>query len=126
MSAPKIGLLCGDLDATRDGVADYAGRLAAHLAAIGLDPLLLTTYQLADATGGETVGVTTTRSQRTVSSKVSRSSQPRRSAIDHNGPTSMRRTGWRSAQTPYSCKVTTSGRRRPTISGTNPPDREKR
>ena len=50
MSAPKIGLLCGDLDATRDGVADYAGRLAAHLAAIGLDPLLLTTYQLADAT----------------------------------------------------------------------------
>ena len=58
MSAPKIGLLCGDLDATRDGVADYAGRLAAHLAAIGLDPLLLTTYQLADATAGETVGVT--------------------------------------------------------------------
>src|SRR4249920_3109860 len=58
MSAPRIGLLCGDLDATRDGVAGYAGRLAAHLAAIGLDPLLLTTYQLADATAGETVGVT--------------------------------------------------------------------
>ena len=59
MSAPRIGLLCGDLDATRDGVADYAGRLAAHLAVIGLDPLLLTTYQLADATGGGTVGTGT-------------------------------------------------------------------
>jgi glycosyltransferase involved in cell wall biosynthesis len=58
MSAPKIGLLCGDLDATRDGVADYAGRLAAHLGGIGLDPLLLTTHQWAEAIPGQSVGVT--------------------------------------------------------------------
>jgi glycosyltransferase involved in cell wall biosynthesis len=58
MSAAKIGLLCGDLDAARDGVAGYAGRLAAHLAAIGFEPLLLTTYQLADAAAGDAVGVT--------------------------------------------------------------------
>jgi len=52
----RVGLLCGDLEPALDGVADYSGRLAIALGAAGLDPVLLTTYLLAQAPGA--VGIT--------------------------------------------------------------------
>lgn len=41
-----------------DGVADYSRRLAAHLRAVGVEPLLLTTRRLAEPCGIDTVGIT--------------------------------------------------------------------
>jgi glycosyltransferase involved in cell wall biosynthesis len=58
MSRTRVGLVCGYLDPTRDGVADYTRRLAVHLRAAGLDPLLVTTYELARASDEGAVGVT--------------------------------------------------------------------
>src|SRR5258708_37252793 len=54
----RVGLVCGELDPTRDGVADYTRQLAQSLRAIGVDALSLTTYQLAKAAGDPAVGVT--------------------------------------------------------------------
>ncbi len=54
----RVGLVCGYLDPTRDGVAHYASRLAARLEASDLEPVLLTTAEWADQGGGETLGVT--------------------------------------------------------------------
>jgi glycosyltransferase involved in cell wall biosynthesis len=54
----RVGLVCGELDPTRDGVADYTRQLAGSLRAIGVDALSLTTYQLARAAGDPAVGVT--------------------------------------------------------------------
>lgn len=58
MSPLRVGLLCGDLDPALDGVADYSRRLAAHLRAVGVEPLLLTTGRLAEPCGIDTVGIT--------------------------------------------------------------------
>src|SRR5258708_31917918 len=54
----RVGLVCGELDPTRDGVADYTRQLAGSLRAIGVDALTLTTYQLAKTAGDPAVGVT--------------------------------------------------------------------
>lgn len=54
----RVGLLCGYLDPTRDGVADYTRRLAVHLRRTGLEPLVLTTHEWARAAGEGAVGVT--------------------------------------------------------------------
>ena len=56
--ALRVGLVCGYLDPTRDGVAHYASRLAAQLAASEVEPVLLTTAEWADRRGGATLGVT--------------------------------------------------------------------
>ncbi len=58
MCATRVGLVCGYLDPTRDGVADYTGRLAASLRPAGVDPLILTTHRWARAAGSGVVGVT--------------------------------------------------------------------
>jgi glycosyltransferase involved in cell wall biosynthesis len=58
MSAPRVGLLCGYLDPTRDGVADYTRQLAVHLRPTGFEPLAVTTYECARAAGDGAVGVT--------------------------------------------------------------------
>ena len=58
MSRTRVGLVCGYLDPTRDGVADYTRRLAAHLSRAGLDPLIVTTFELARAAGEGSIGVT--------------------------------------------------------------------
>ena len=52
----RVGLLCGDLEPALDGVADYSRRLAIALSTAGLDPVLLTTYLLAQA--ADAVGIT--------------------------------------------------------------------
>jgi glycosyltransferase involved in cell wall biosynthesis/acetyltransferase-like isoleucine patch superfamily enzyme len=57
MRGIRVGLLCGYLDPTRDGVADYTRRLAVHLRLTGLDPLIVTTYEWAHAAGEGVVGV---------------------------------------------------------------------
>jgi glycosyltransferase involved in cell wall biosynthesis len=54
----RVGLVCGYMDPTRDGVADYTRRLAVNLRAIGLDPLVVTTFELARACSEDAVGVT--------------------------------------------------------------------
>src|SRR5260370_14262877 len=54
----RVGLVCGELDPVRDGVADYTRQLARSLHAIGVDALTLTTYRLAEAAGEPAVGVT--------------------------------------------------------------------
>ena len=56
---PRVGLLCGNFDPTRDGVADYTRRLAAQLGEAGLDACILTTHEHARAQGGPAAGVTT-------------------------------------------------------------------
>jgi len=58
MSGTRVGLVCGYLDPTRDGVADYTRRLAVHLRPTGLEPLVVTTYERARAAGEGAVGVT--------------------------------------------------------------------
>lgn len=58
MSGTRVGLVCGYLDPTRDGVADYTRRLAVHLRPTGLEPLVVTTYEWARAAGEGAVGVT--------------------------------------------------------------------
>ncbi|HKH55717.1 MAG TPA: glycosyltransferase [Propionibacteriaceae bacterium] len=59
MAVPlRVGLVCGYLDPTRDGVAHYASRLAAQLSEGGLEPVLLTTAEWADQSSGRAVGVT--------------------------------------------------------------------
>ena len=58
MAVPtRVGLVCGYLDPTRDGVAHYASRLAAELSSVDLEPVLLTTVEWADP-GGRAVAVT--------------------------------------------------------------------
>ena len=54
----RVGLVCGELDPVRDGVADYTRQLARSLRAIGVDALTLTTYRLAEAAGDPAIGVT--------------------------------------------------------------------
>jgi glycosyltransferase involved in cell wall biosynthesis len=58
MSGTRVGLLCGYLDSTRDGVADYTRQLAVHLRPAGVEPLVVTTYEWARAAGEGAVGVT--------------------------------------------------------------------
>ena len=58
MSGTRVGLVCGYLDPARDGVADYTRRLAAHLSRTGVNPLIVTTFELARAAGVGAVGVT--------------------------------------------------------------------
>ena len=60
MRVVRVGLVCGELDPARDGVADYTWRLAWSLRAIGVDAVALTTYQHAEALGDPAVGVTDT------------------------------------------------------------------
>jgi hypothetical protein len=54
----RVGLVCGELDPVRDGVADYTRQLARSLREIGVDALTLTTYRLAEAAGDPSIGVT--------------------------------------------------------------------
>ncbi|MGO8948833.1 MAG: glycosyltransferase family 4 protein [Ktedonobacterales bacterium] len=54
----RVGLVCGELDPVRDGVADYTRRLAQSLRTIGVDALTLTTFRLAEAHGDPAIGVT--------------------------------------------------------------------
>jgi glycosyltransferase involved in cell wall biosynthesis len=58
MSGIRVGLLCGYLEPTRDGVADYTRRLADHLRLTGLEPLVITTHAAAQTAGQGAVGVT--------------------------------------------------------------------
>jgi glycosyltransferase involved in cell wall biosynthesis len=58
MSGTRVGLVCGYLEPRLDGVADYTRRLAAHLRATGIDPVVFSTYELAEAAGDGVVGVT--------------------------------------------------------------------
>ncbi|HEY9376108.1 MAG TPA: glycosyltransferase family 4 protein [Jiangellaceae bacterium] len=58
MSGTRVGLVCGYLDPTRDGVADYTRRLAVHLRSAGLDPVVVTTHDWARVSGEDAVGVT--------------------------------------------------------------------
>jgi glycosyltransferase involved in cell wall biosynthesis/acetyltransferase-like isoleucine patch superfamily enzyme len=58
MSGTRVGLVCGYLDPTRDGVADYTRRLAVHLRLAGFEPLVVTTHEWAQAAGEGAVGVT--------------------------------------------------------------------
>lgn len=58
VSGTRVGLFCGYLDPTRDGVADYTRQLAAHLRPAGIEPLIVTTYEWARAAGEGAVGVT--------------------------------------------------------------------
>src|SRR5271166_3854546 len=54
----RVGLVCGELDPVRDGVADYTRQLAQSLRGIGVDALTLTTHRLAEAAGDPAIGVT--------------------------------------------------------------------
>lgn len=58
MSGTRVGLVCGYLDPTRDGVADYTRRLAVHLRLAGVEPVVLTTHAWARAAGEGAIGVT--------------------------------------------------------------------
>lgn len=58
MSGTRVGLCCGYLDPTRDGVADYTRQLAGRLRRTGLEPLVVTTYEWARAAGEGAIGVT--------------------------------------------------------------------
>lgn len=58
MSGTRVGLVCGYLDPTRDGVADYTRRLALHLRRTGFEPVVVTTHEWARAAGKGAVGVT--------------------------------------------------------------------
>jgi glycosyltransferase involved in cell wall biosynthesis len=57
MSGIRVGLLCGYLEPTRDGVADYTRRLAVHLRLTGLEPIVITTHEAAQTAGQGAVGV---------------------------------------------------------------------
>jgi len=54
----QVGLICGYLDRLHDGVADYSLRLAAHLTAADLQPILITTHSWSDVSREPAVGVT--------------------------------------------------------------------
>jgi glycosyltransferase involved in cell wall biosynthesis len=58
MRRTRVGLVCGYLEPRLDGVADYTQRLATHLHAIGVEPVVLTTYGLAQSGEEHAVGVT--------------------------------------------------------------------
>lgn len=58
MGGTRVALICGYLDPTRDGVADYTRRLAVHLRLTGFEPLVVTTYEWARVGGEGAVGVT--------------------------------------------------------------------
>ena len=58
MRTLRVGLVCGQLDPARDGVADYTLQLARSLREIGVDARTLTTYRLAEAVGEPAIGVT--------------------------------------------------------------------
>jgi len=58
MARTRVGLFCGYMDPTRDGVADYTRHLAAHLDTTGFEPLIITTYEWARAAGEDVIGVT--------------------------------------------------------------------
>jgi glycosyltransferase involved in cell wall biosynthesis len=58
MSGTRVGLFCGYLDPTRDGVADYTRQLAVCLRPAGFEPLVVTTYEWARGAGEGVVGVT--------------------------------------------------------------------
>jgi glycosyltransferase involved in cell wall biosynthesis/acetyltransferase-like isoleucine patch superfamily enzyme len=58
MAGTRVALVCGYLDPTRDGVADYTRRLAVHLRSAGVEPLILTTHAWSAAAGeGGALGV---------------------------------------------------------------------
>jgi glycosyltransferase involved in cell wall biosynthesis/acetyltransferase-like isoleucine patch superfamily enzyme len=42
MGEPRVGLVCGHFDPSRDGVADYTRQLARYLRSAGLEPLICT------------------------------------------------------------------------------------
>ncbi len=56
MGETRVGLVCGYLDPSRDGVADYTRRLADSLREIRIEPVLVTAHGL--AAGEAAVGVT--------------------------------------------------------------------
>ncbi|MDQ6935953.1 MAG: glycosyltransferase [Actinomycetota bacterium] len=58
MSGTRVALVCGFLDPTRDGVADYTRRLAVQLRRAGFDSLVITTHEWARVGGNGCVGVT--------------------------------------------------------------------
>jgi glycosyltransferase involved in cell wall biosynthesis/acetyltransferase-like isoleucine patch superfamily enzyme len=58
LSGERVGLVCGFLDPTRDGVADYTRRLAIELRRAGFEPLVITTHEWARAGGQGAVGAT--------------------------------------------------------------------
>ena len=58
LSGERVGLVCGFLDPTRDGVADYTRRLAVELRRAGFEPLVITTHEWARVGGQGAVGAT--------------------------------------------------------------------
>jgi glycosyltransferase involved in cell wall biosynthesis len=54
----RVGLVCGDFDPARDGVADYTRHLARQLRAAGCESLICTAHRHARTPGEEIVGVT--------------------------------------------------------------------
>jgi glycosyltransferase involved in cell wall biosynthesis/acetyltransferase-like isoleucine patch superfamily enzyme len=58
VSVTRVALICGYLDPTRDGVADYTRQLAVHLRLAGFQPLIVTTHEWARVGGEGAVGVT--------------------------------------------------------------------
>jgi len=58
MSGPRVGLVCGQFDPARDGVADYTRQLARHLRSNGLDPLICTAHVYAKSAPDRVIGVT--------------------------------------------------------------------
>ena len=58
MGALRVGLVCGELEPARDGVADYTLQLASALREVGCQPVVLTTHQHAKAIGEPAIGVT--------------------------------------------------------------------
>lgn len=53
----RVGMVCGQLDPRRDGVAAYALRLAEQLRTVDVDPVLLTDHRRAEAHPGS-IGIT--------------------------------------------------------------------
>jgi glycosyltransferase involved in cell wall biosynthesis len=58
MGRTRVGLVCGYLDPMRDGVAAYTRRLAVHTRSAGLEPVIVTTHELAQEAGADVIGVT--------------------------------------------------------------------
>jgi glycosyltransferase involved in cell wall biosynthesis/acetyltransferase-like isoleucine patch superfamily enzyme len=58
LGGTRIALVCGYLDPTRDGVADYTRRLAVCLGLAGFEPVIVTTHEWARVGGERAVGVT--------------------------------------------------------------------
>lgn len=57
-AALRVGLVCGELEPARDGVADYTLQLASALREVGCQPFILTTHRHAKAIGEPAIGVT--------------------------------------------------------------------